>query len=135
MSKRSNKDLAKELGAISKESEKNSSLVVDKLDAVIDKLDKVSSEFSQTQDSIDKIKSMVFDIISSMQYQDIHRQKIERVINTMRGIANMMNSTLDSVEEDINIAPSAKHIDGDNSDEVLNSDDIEALIAQMNDQK
>jgi hypothetical protein len=65
--------------------------------------------------------------MSMMQYQDIHRQKIERVINTMVNISTMMNNTLQDV---VNIAPSAKHIDDEDGDSV-SDDELAELIAKM----
>ncbi len=66
-----------------------------------------------------------------MQYQDIHRQKIERVINVMRTLSSYMSSLFDSNVEDHERVSSAIHIDGDGTQEVVNEDDIEALIASF----
>lgn len=66
-----------------------------------------------------------------MQYQDIHRQKIERVINVMRTLSSYMSSLFDSHVEDHERVGSAIHIDGDGTQEVVNEDDIEALIASF----
>jgi len=66
-----------------------------------------------------------------MQYQDIHRQKIERVINVMRTLSQYMNSLFDSHVDDSERVGSAIHIDGDGTQEVVNEDDIEALIASF----
>ena len=69
--------------------------------------------------------------MSIMQYQDIHRQKIERVINTMRSISQLMSHTLDSVSPQ-SFAPSAKHISGDDdTSDLVDDAELEALIAQM----
>ena len=66
-----------------------------------------------------------------MQYQDIHRQKIERVINIMRALSNYMNKLFEGKIDDDKRVGSAKHIHGDDttSKEVVDEDDIEALIA------
>ena len=79
---------------------------------------------------ISDIRNLIFETMSIMQYQDIHRQKIERVINTMSAISVLMNDTLDSVRT---FTPSAKHIAGDkNTEDVVGNDDIDALIASFN---
>ena len=66
-----------------------------------------------------------------MQYQDIHRQKIERVINVMRTLSSYMSSLFDSKIDDSERVGSAIHIDGDGTQDVVNEDDIEALIASF----
>ena len=66
-----------------------------------------------------------------MQYQDIHRQKIERVINVMRTLSSYMSSLFDSKVDDSERVGSAIHIDGDGTQDLVNEDDIEALIASF----
>jgi len=63
-----------------------------------------------------------------MQFQDIHRQKIERVINIMRSLANYMNHLFSSSTDDSQRVSSAKHIPGDDTADLVADDDIEALI-------
>jgi chemotaxis regulatin CheY-phosphate phosphatase CheZ len=77
----------------------------------------------KSQNSGDEIM-MIMDI---MQYQDIHRQKIERVINVMRALSKYMNSLFASDTDDKNRASVAQHIDGD-ATETVSEDDIEALL-------
>lgn len=65
-----------------------------------------------------------------MQYQDIHRQKIERVINVMRALTKYMNSLFEGKIDDDKRVGSAVHIHGDkDTEDVVEEDDIEALIA------
>ena len=66
-----------------------------------------------------------------MQYQDIHRQKIERVINVMRALSQYMNSLFEGKVDDSRRVSSATYIAGDNHDEVASESDIEALIASF----
>lgn len=66
-----------------------------------------------------------------MQYQDIHRQKIERVINVMRALSQYMNSLFEGRGDDSKRVASATYIAGDNHDEVASESDIEALIASF----
>ncbi len=70
---------------------------------------------------------MIMDI---MQYQDIHRQKIERVIGVMRALSKYMNSLFDSDIDDKKRATTANHISGD-SYEAVSEDDIEALLESL----
>lgn len=82
----------------------------------------------QSQMAQDEIM-MTMDI---MQYQDIHRQKIERVINVMRALSKYMNSLFEGKIEDEKRVSSAVHIEGDDTTEdVVSNEDIEALIASL----
>ncbi len=72
---------------------------------------------------------MIMDI---MQYQDIHRQKIERVINVMRALSKYMNSLFESNVDDASRVSSAVHIEGDSDTaNIVSEDEIEALLASF----
>ena len=128
-------DMVKELGSVTADSEVKATQIFDKLDEIlvfVDDIEKlVSSDDKDTAlAKISEVKNNIFEVMDTMQYQDIHRQKIERVINTMRSISRLMSDALDDVEQ--NIAPSAKHIIGDNDADVVDDDEIAKLVAQMN---
>ena len=92
--------------------------VINELDAILDKL----------QNGGDTIMN----IMDIMQYQDIHRQKIERVINVMRALSTYMNHLFSGKIDDNKRVTSAVHIHGDTTTEdVVSSDDIEALLASF----
>jgi len=79
--------------------------------------------------SINDQTMMTMDI---MQYQDIHRQKIERVINVMRALSRYMNKLFEGKIDDSKRVGSAIHIDGDTTTEnVVSTDEIEELIAKL----
>ncbi len=68
-------------------------------------------------------------IMDTMQYQDIHRQKIERVVNVMRSLLKYMNTLFGSDIKDEERVSSAQHIIGDqDSGEVVSAEEIEALL-------
>ena len=90
-------------------------------------LEQSEAILNQAQSASDEVM-MTMDV---MQYQDIHRQKIERVINVMRALSGYMSSLFASNVEDEKRVGSAIHIDGDGEKEVVNADDIEALIASF----
>ncbi len=79
----------------------------------------------------DEINDASMQAMDLMQYQDIHRQKIERVINVMRALAQYMNSLFEGKIDDSKRVSSAVFITGDNKDDVANEEDIEALIASF----
>jgi chemotaxis regulatin CheY-phosphate phosphatase CheZ len=97
---------------------------LERVEGLISKLDG-SEEKAQ---SINDQTMMAMDV---MQYQDIHRQKIERVINVMRALSKYMNSLFEGQIADEKRVGSAVHIHGDNTDDVVGDDDIEALIASF----
>ncbi len=91
-------------------------------------LENIENLISNSQMSSDEIM-LIMDI---MQYQDIHRQKIERVINVIRTLASYMNSLFSAEKDDTKRVGSAVHIDGDTSTEdIVSNDDIEALIESL----
>jgi len=100
----------------------------ERLDSNKEAIEKINDLISNAQMSSDEIM-MIMDI---MQYQDIHRQKIERVINVIRTLAGYMNSLFSAEKDDIKRVSSAVHIAGDKSTEdVVSNDDIEALIESL----
>lgn len=66
-----------------------------------------------------------------MQYQDIHRQKIERVVNIMRALAKYLNSIFASDIDDDKRVSSATYLEGDEKDDVVSGDEIENLISTL----
>lgn len=73
----------------------------------------------------------IMNVMDIMQYQDIHRQKIERVINVMRALSRYMNTLFEGKIDDDKRVSSAQHIVGDTHNDVASADDIEALLAQF----
>jgi len=98
-------------------------------------------ELNRVEDMIKKVKASIEageasqdDIMMAMeimQYQDIHRQKIERVINIMRALVKYMNRLFEGKVEDEKRVKTAKHIHGDENDELVSEDDIEELLAKF----
>ena len=73
----------------------------------------------------------IMSVMDIMQYQDIHRQKIERVINVMRALSKYMNTLFEGKIDDDKRVSSAQHIVGDTHNDIASNDDIEALLAQF----
>lgn len=74
----------------------------------------------------------IMNVMDIMQYQDIHRQKIERVINVMRALSTYMNHLFSGKIDDAKRVGSAVHLPGDtDTDDLVSSDDIEALLASF----
>jgi hypothetical protein len=73
--------------------------------------------------------NIVFEGMSLMQYQDISRQKIERVVNVLRSLIKYLNLLFEGKTEDTERTSSAAHLVGDNTADLMgNNDDLEDLI-------
>jgi len=97
-------------------------------------LEKNQAALSDSNDSLEILQTSgdaIMSVMDIMQYQDIHRQKIERVINVMRALSKYMNTLFEGKIDDENRVSSAQHIAGDTHNDVASTDDIEALLAQF----
>ena len=98
---------------------------LEKNNALLGTVDNIIGNLQMGQDEI----MMAMDM---MQYQDIHRQKIERVINVMRALSKYMNTLFEGKIDDEKRVGSAVHIAGDTTTEnLVSNDDIEALIESL----
>jgi len=86
---------------------------------------------NETVEVLQNSGDSIMSVMDIMQYQDIHRQKIERVINVMRALSKYMNTLFEGKIEDEKRVSSATHIEGDTHNDVASTEDIEALLAQF----
>ncbi len=86
---------------------------------------------NETLEALQTSGDSIMSVMDIMQYQDIHRQKIERVINVMRSLAKYMNTLFEGKIDDKDRVSSAQHIAGDTHNDLASTDDIEALLAQF----
>ena len=89
------------------------------------------SDANVTVETMQNSGDSIMNVMDIMQYQDIHRQKIERVINVMRALSKYMNTLFEGKIEDEKRVSSATHIAGDTHSDLASTDDIEALLAQF----
>ncbi|NOR58518.1 MAG: chemotaxis protein [Sulfurimonas sp.] len=97
-------------------------------------LEKNEAALNDTNETLEMLQNSgdsIMSVMDIMQYQDIHRQKIERVINVMRALSKYMNTLFEGRIEDDKRVSSAQHIVGDKHNDVASTDDIEALLAQF----
>ena len=104
-------------------------------------VDAFSKQLEVNQKSAEQIDTLVemvqnsgdsiMNVMDIMQYQDIHRQKIERVINVMRSLSRYMNTLFEGKIDDEKRVSSAQHIIGDTHNDVASDEDIEALLEQF----
>lgn len=88
-------------------------------------------ESNETIEALQNSGDAIMSVMDIMQYQDIHRQKIERVINVMRALSKYMNTLFEGRIDDDKRVASAQHIVGDKHNDLASTDDIEALLEQF----
>ncbi len=90
----------------------------------------ISSESSQISEKINEENNQIFVAMDLMQYHDINRQKIERVMSVIRKLSTYLNGIFEdeSGKPEVQIA---QHISGDSA-ETVTEDDIDSLIAEFN---
>jgi len=113
-------NLITQLCEVIKESELNTVNIYDKLENISSLL----SECKIPMHTQEKIDGLISDSMGLMQHQDLHRQKIERVVNTVCELNGIDPSTY-------NLANSAKHLEGDDTKDLVSDKELEELIAQM----
>jgi hypothetical protein len=86
---------------------------------------------SDIDSRIDSENMKVFEAMELMQFHDINRQKIERVMSVIRKLSTYLNNLFEDTGDHKEIAV-AKHIHGDSTEDVVENDDLEALIAEFN---
>jgi len=104
------------------------------VEAFKEQLQKNETALSDSNTVIEMLQTSgdeIMNVMDIMQYQDIHRQKIERVINVMRALSRYMNTLFEGKIDDEKRVSSAQHIPGDDNDDLASTDDIEALLAQF----
>ena len=77
--------------------------------------------------------AQIFQAMELMQFNDINRQKIERVMAVIRKLSMYLNNLFEDDGTASNVAV-AKHIHGDHSSD-LAGDDLDKLIAEFSDNK
>ena len=110
-------ELIAQLCEVIKESENNAQVIYDNAEMI----DNIVNELEIPLHKKEKIGDLVSTIYGLLQSQDLHRQKIERVVNFVCEKNNIDKSQY-------NLAPSAKNIA---SDDMLSEDELELLIKQM----
>jgi len=142
-----------QLDQVTRDSEKKASEVFDKLELLMNHSQNISNIAVELETLVKKSKiknkepyqklidelsktanasiDEVINAMDIMQYQDIHRQKIERVINIVRALNNYMNSLFSSNIKDEERVSSAQYIAGDDKDDVLSDEEIEQMLKEF----
>ncbi len=118
----------------------------EKLTAKFPKIEQFSKALEENKEAKEKLSALtnnaqmgedeIMMAMDIMQYQDIHRQKIERVINVMRALSKYISLLFEGSIDDKNRVSSAVHIEGDEgTDDLVTSEDIEAIIESLGNKK
>ncbi|GGD34461.1 hypothetical protein GCM10012288_05520 [Malaciobacter pacificus] len=111
-------ELISELCVVIKESENNAELIYNNCEDIQELISNSNLSFNEKE----KVTNKLTEVFGFLQHQDLHRQKIERVVN-------YVCEKNDIDKSQYNLAPSAKNID--NTDDNISEDELEALIKQM----
>lgn len=111
-------ELIAQLCEVIKESETNAQIIYDNTEIIENIINDSILELNEKNEIFNKIA----DIYTLLQNQDLHRQKIERVVNFVCDHQNIDKSQY-------NLAPSAKNID--ETEDMLSEDELEKLIKEM----
>ena len=111
-------ELIAQLCEVIKESEINAQLIYDNTESIEDMINNLELPLHKK----DKVVNKISDIFGLLQRQDLHRQKIERVVNFVCD-----KNDIDKAQ--YNLAPSAKTIDA--TEDSLSEDELAALIQSM----
>ena len=79
---------------------------------------------------VDSENMQLFEAMELMQFHDINRQKIERVMSVIRKLNDYLNGIFEDDKEYQDVAV-AKHIHGDTNNELVGDGDLDALIAEF----
>ncbi len=85
------------------------------------------------QDIIDRTNAenaQLFEAMELMQFHDINRQKIERVMSVIKKLSTYLNNLFED-ETDYHDVATAKHIHGDVNSNLVDEQDLDALIAEF----
>lgn len=113
--------LITQLCEVIKESEVNAVSIHEKLEDIMNIVETSNNVDDDTKTSV---ATIIMDAMSLIQTQDLHRQKIERVVNFV-----CEQHDIDPAQ--FNIAPSARSIDSADVDDAVSQEELEALIKQM----
>ena len=94
---------------------------------------KMSESLKNLKNQINTEDNEIFQAMELMQFNDINRQKIERVMSVIRKLSLYLNNLFEDTNPGKDIVV-AKHIHGDSNDDLI-GDDLDKLIAEFSNNK
>ena len=95
---------------------------------------KMSESLKSLKNQINTEDNEIFQAMELMQFNDINRQKIERVMSVIRKLSSYLNNLFEDTNPQKDIVV-AKHIHGDNNNDLVGDDDLDKLIAEFSNNK
>ena len=95
---------------------------------------KMSESLKSLKNQINIEDNEIFQAMELMQFNDINRQKIERVMSVIRKLSSYLNNLFEDTNPQKDIVV-AKHIHGDNNNDLVGDDDLDKLIAEFSNNK
>ena len=96
----------------------------------LEKVKNFESSIKSLKTLLDDEDMHIFQGMELMQFNDINRQKIERVMSVIRKLSIYLNNLFE--DDNPRELPMARHIHGDTDTEDLVGDDLDKLIAEFN---
>lgn len=96
----------------------------------LEEASKIKEGISSINGKVDAENMQIFEAMELMQFHDINRQKIERVMAVIRKLSIYLNNLFEDEGSHQEIAV-AKHIHGDSTADVVDDADLESLIAEF----
>ena len=93
--------------------------------------EQMAGHINDANEKLNDGNTEIFQAMELMQYHDINRQKIERVMSVIRKLTVYLNNLFEDGDTRPEVSV-AKHIHGDNNSDLMVGDDLEALIAEFN---
>jgi len=95
----------------------------------LENINKISSSIKNLNNVLNDEDNSIFQAMELMQFNDINRQKIERVMFVIRKLSLYLNNLFED-DGDPQFTPVAKHIHGDTNND-LAGDDLDKLIEEF----
>lgn len=137
-----NSSLRKQIKEIEEFTNKQSNLL-NSLSIKFPSINVFNEHLQNAQDVNEKLKSLkanlddednhIFQAMELMQFNDINRQKIERVMSVIRKLSLYLNNLFEDDNSHQEVAV-ARHIHGDETSDLI-GDDLDKLIAEFNKEK
>jgi hypothetical protein len=96
----------------------------------LEKVKNFESSIKSLKTLLDDEDMHIFQGMELMQFNDINRQKIERVMSVIRKLSIYLNNLFE--DDNPRELPMARHIHGDTDTEDLVGDDLDKIIAEFN---
>lgn len=97
----------------------------------LEQIQTLGTDISKINEHLMNEDNQIFQAMELMQFNDINRQKIERVMSVIRKLSIYLNNLFEDEHSMSKEIVTAKHIHGDDN-EVVTGDDLEKLIDEFN---